>query len=57
LLISTDSSPCIDAGNNLPDLPATDIDGDARRINDPTVDDTGYGTAPIVGMGADEYSP
>jgi len=52
------SSPCIDAGNNsAPFLPDTDIDGDARRIDDPAVDDTGNGTAPIVDMGADEYSP
>jgi hypothetical protein len=52
------SSPCIDAGDNsAPSLPATDIDGDYRRIDDPTVVDTGNGTAPIVDMGADEYSP
>ena len=30
-------SPCIDAGFNAPDLPARDIDGDARIIG-PTVD-------------------
>jgi hypothetical protein len=51
------SSPCIDAGNNSAQaLPATDIDGDDRRIDDPTVSDTGSGTPPIVDMGADEYS-
>jgi len=50
-------SPCIDAGNNdAPELPATDIDGDDRKIDDPTVDDTGNGTAPIVDMGADEFA-
>jgi predicted outer membrane repeat protein/parallel beta-helix repeat protein len=49
-------SPCIDAGNNLaPTLPATDIDGDDRKMDDPAVDDTGNGTPPIVDMGADEY--
>jgi hypothetical protein len=51
------SSPCIDAGDNSAGLPDTDIDGDARRIDDPAVDDTGNGTKPIVDMGADEYSP
>ena len=51
------SVPCIDAGNNdAPDLPTTDIDGDDRRIDDPTVIDTGNGTAPIVDMGADEFA-
>jgi len=52
------SSPCIDAGDNsAPSLPTTDIDGDDRRIDDPTVIDTGSGTAPIVDIGADEFSP
>lgn len=51
------SSPCIDAGDNLaPYLPATDIDGDARKIDDPAVVDTGNGTAPIVDMGAYEFA-
>jgi hypothetical protein len=51
-------SPCIDAGNNLaPALPVTDLDGDDRRIDDPTVTDTGNGTPPIVDMGADEFVP
>jgi hypothetical protein len=50
-------SPCIDAGDNsAPALPATDIDGDNRRINNPMVVDTGNGTPPIVDMGADEYA-
>jgi len=49
-------SPCIDAGDNLAlALPATDIDGDDRKINDPAVADTGNGTPPIVDIGADEY--
>ena len=63
-------SPCIDAASNLliqPDW--TDIDGDGdfaeqmpldrdgnpRRVDDPTVTDTGDGTAPIVDMGAYEH--
>jgi predicted outer membrane repeat protein len=51
-----EDSPCIDAGDNsAPALPATDIDGDARKMDDPAVDDTGNGTPPIVDMGADEY--
>jgi len=52
----TAGSPCIDAGDNsAPALPTTDIDGDNRRIDHPTVADTGNGTPPIVDMGADEY--
>jgi hypothetical protein len=51
-------SPCIDAGNNsAPALPTTDIDGDDRKIDAPTVADTGNGTPPIVDMGADEFVP
>jgi len=51
------SSPCIDAGDNdAQALPTTDIDGDDRKIDDPTVPDTGNGTPPIVDMGADEYA-
>jgi parallel beta-helix repeat protein/predicted outer membrane repeat protein len=49
-------SQCIDAGDNsVLTLPATDIDGDERKIDDPAVADTGNGTPPIVDMGADEY--
>jgi len=49
-------SPCIDAGDNtVPNLPATDFEGDDRRIDDPLTPDTGSGTAPIVDMGVDEY--
>jgi hypothetical protein len=54
----TAGSPCIDAGDNAaPNLPSTDIDGDNRRIDDPTVPDTGNGDPPIVDIGADEFSP
>jgi len=50
------NSPCIDSGDNsAPGLPATDFEGDARKIDVPTVADTGNGTPPIVDMGADEY--
>ena len=50
-------SPCIDAGDNsAPNLPLTDIDGEDRKIDDPGVLDTGNGLAPIVDMGAHEYS-
>ena len=51
-------SPCIDAGDATdPALPATDYDGDDRRIDDPTVADTGYGSPPVVDIGADEFDP
>ena len=46
-------SPCIDAGGNSAlALPAIDIDGDDRKIDDPAVADTGNGTPPIVDIGA-----
>ncbi|WP_145194157.1 hypothetical protein [Planctomycetes bacterium Poly30] len=51
----TPGSPCIDAGNNEPILSAgieLDLARSARRLDDPTVLDTGNGTAPIVDMGA-----
>ena len=63
-------SPCIDAGDNsvLPediadmdnddntteDIPY-DFEGDNRRIDDPSVVDTGSGQVPMVDMGADEF--
>ena len=51
-------SPSIDAGDNsAPSLPSTDFEGDDRKIDDPTVTDTGNGTPPIVDMGADEFEP
>ena len=51
-------SPCIDVGNDLaPYLPKYDFEGDDRKIDDPTVTDTGNGTPPIVDIGADEFEP
>jgi hypothetical protein len=49
-------SPCIDAGDNtaVPIEKRTDLDGASRFVDDPTVVDTGNGTAPIVDMGAYE---
>jgi outer membrane protein assembly factor BamB len=50
-------SPCIDAGNNdfLPAGILTDIYGNPRFYDEPLVDDTGFGTPPIVDVGACEY--
>jgi len=50
------TSPAIDAGNNaaLPSGITTDLDGNLRRVDIPTVTDSGSGTAPIVDMGAYE---
>lgn len=48
------NSPCIDAGNNLSVLATTDLDGNPRFVDIPTVPDTGNGTPPIVDMGAYE---
>ena len=50
-------SPCIDAGDNT-DVPSgviTDLDGNARFLDDPATTDTGSGTPPIVDMGPYEY--
>lgn len=65
-------SPCIDSGSNtsipqdsadvdndnnvIEPLPI-DLDGNARRLDDPATPDTGEGTAPFVDMGAYEFSP
>lgn len=53
------SSPAIDAGNN-DDLAAdllTDMDGNPRRADIPSVPDTGNGSPPVVDMGAYESFP
>jgi len=48
------ASPCIDAGDNSAVSTDVDLDGNPRRVDEPTVSDTGNGTAPIVDMGAYE---
>ncbi len=51
------NSPCIDAGDNsAPYLSEKDIDGDNRKVNNPSVTDTGNGSSPVIDMGADEYN-
>ena len=53
------TSPAIDAGNNaaVPPGVTTDLDGNPRFVDIPTVPDTGNGTPPIVDMGAYEAVP
>lgn len=49
-------SPCIDAGNSAAaGLPATDMTGNARRIDDPATADTGIGGTPMIDIGAYEF--
>ena len=50
------TSPAIDAGNNaaVPAGITTDLDGNPRFVDIPTVPNTGSGTPPIVDMGAYE---
>jgi hypothetical protein len=50
------TSHCIDAGRNaaVPPGVTTDLDGNPRFVDIPTVPDTGSGTPPIVDMGAYE---
>ena len=49
-------SPAIDAGDNtaVPTTVTTDLDGNPRFVDIPSITDTGNGTAPIVDMGAYE---
>ena len=51
-----DTSPAIDAGDNsfVPTNVTTDLDGNPRFVNVPSVPDTGSGTPPIVDLGAYE---
>ena len=49
-------SPAIDAGDNTTVVVTTDLDGNPRLVDVPSVPDTGYGTAPIVDMGPYELS-
>jgi hypothetical protein len=51
------ASPCIDSGNNatIPPALTTDLDNRPRQTDEPTVADTGAGSAPIVDMGAYEF--
>jgi len=50
-------SACVDAGNNssVPAGTLVDLAGSPRFVDDPCVDDTGLGVAPIVDMGAYEF--
>ena len=48
-------SPAIDAGNNLDVTASTDLDGNPRIVDVPSVPDSGNGTPPIVDMGAYEF--
>ena len=53
---SSPGSPCIDAADNtaVPKGIDTDLDGNPRFVDDPDTDDTGFGKAPLVDMGAYE---
>jgi len=54
--LSTDS-PCTDAGDNtaVPEDTTTDLDGNPRFVDNPLMPDTGFGTPPIVDIGAYEF--
>ena len=56
---TSDSSCCIDAGNNaaISSNVLTDLDGNSRFVDDPATPDTGVGTPPIVDLGCYEYQP
>jgi hypothetical protein len=50
-------SSCIDAGDNtaVPPWLLTDLDGNPRLVDDAGMPDDGFGTSPIVDMGAYEF--
>ena len=50
------TSPAIDAGDNTAVVVTSDLDGNPRLVDVPSVPDTGYGTPPIVDMGPYELS-
>ncbi|MFZ2095780.1 MAG: choice-of-anchor Q domain-containing protein, partial [Anaerolineales bacterium] len=50
------TSPAIDAGDNRAIEITTDLDGNPRKLDVPSVPDTGYGTPPIVDIGPYEVS-
>ncbi|MFV1984046.1 MAG: DUF5666 domain-containing protein, partial [Thiohalomonadales bacterium] len=52
------ASPAIDAGNNCLIIAGTslDLDANGRRVDDNVTPDSGYGTSPIVDMGAFEFA-
>jgi hypothetical protein len=52
-------SPCIDAGDNaaVPAGIVVDLVGEPRFVDDPFTDDSGWGDAPLVDIGAYEYQP
>lgn len=49
-------SPAIDAGDSGMVVVGTDLDGNARRWDDPATNDTGVGPTPIVDLGAYEFA-
>jgi parallel beta-helix repeat protein len=53
-LNSSESSPCIDKGDNIAMSDSTDIAGQTRKVDDSSTADGGSGSAPIVDMGAYE---
>jgi predicted outer membrane repeat protein len=49
------TSPCVDAGSSGVVTTANDLGGFVRRIDDLATPDTGFGSAPIVDIGAYEF--
>ncbi|MCB0760334.1 MAG: right-handed parallel beta-helix repeat-containing protein [Flavobacteriales bacterium] len=55
----SDVSPCIDAGSNAHYNGvggSVDLDGNDRWFDDPSTPDTGAGSAPVIDMGAFEFT-